>query len=180
MDQCFTYCRELLLCHSSMPPFRVDLFNSEQMTQILSYLVNTYFRHFSLYKYIFTAQVQLTLSLSHSEISGTISGSSEHCGGDPVMQVLPIQHTENPPLSHPLLDPAPGPSDDSVPPGLLQFPLGWPPSLRHQTPPTYPECSSSSGLQPSQILTRHPPAYFPPLAACHGSHQNIGASLPSS
>ncbi|XP_061089855.1 interferon alpha/beta receptor 1a-like isoform X3 [Conger conger] len=104
----------------------------------------------------------------------------EHCSGDPVLQVLPIQHTENPPLSHPLLDPAPGPSDGSVPPGLLQFPLGWPPSVRHQTPPTHPECSS--GLQPSQILTRHPPAYFPPLAACHGSHQiqNIGASLPSS
>ncbi|XP_035260349.1 coiled-coil domain-containing protein 189 [Anguilla rostrata] len=78
MDQCFTFCSELLLCHSSMrPPFSIDLFNSEQMTQILQYLVNIYFRHFSLYKYIFTTQVQLNLSLSYSEIPGAIeSGSS--------------------------------------------------------------------------------------------------------
>ena len=89
----------------------------------------------------------------------------EHCSSDPVMQTRPLQHPENLRLLHPLLNPAPGPSDGFVPLGLLQLPLGWPSSICDQTPPNYPECSSSSGLQPSQTLPRHPPAHFHPLAS---------------
>ncbi|XP_073684207.1 cilia- and flagella-associated protein 119 [Garra rufa] len=65
-DQCFTYCSELLLCHSvRRPPFSIDLFSSEQVTQILFYFINTYMRHYFLYKYIFTPEVQLDISLSY-------------------------------------------------------------------------------------------------------------------
>uniref|UniRef100_A0A8C7H8S6 Cilia and flagella associated protein 119 n=1 Tax=Oncorhynchus kisutch TaxID=8019 RepID=A0A8C7H8S6_ONCKI len=38
------------------PPFSISLFSSEDVTQILKYLLNTYFRHYNLYKYIFTPQ----------------------------------------------------------------------------------------------------------------------------
>ncbi|KAI5623275.1 coiled-coil domain-containing protein 189 isoform 1, partial [Silurus asotus] len=66
MDQCFTYCSELLLCHSvRRPPFSIDLFNSAQVTEIMKYLINTYMRHYLLYKYIFTPQMYLDLSLSY-------------------------------------------------------------------------------------------------------------------
>uniref|UniRef100_A0A8C2ANA3 Si:ch73-81k8.2 n=1 Tax=Cyprinus carpio TaxID=7962 RepID=A0A8C2ANA3_CYPCA len=65
-DHCLTYCSELLLCHSvRRPPFSIDLFSSEQVTQILSYFINTYMRHYFLYKYIFTPEVQLDISLSY-------------------------------------------------------------------------------------------------------------------
>ncbi|KAK9965689.1 hypothetical protein ABG768_004766 [Culter alburnus] len=65
-DHCLTYCSELLLCHSvRRPPFSIDLFSSEQVTQILYYFINTYMRHYFLYKYIFTPEVQLDIYLSY-------------------------------------------------------------------------------------------------------------------
>ncbi|XP_058261516.1 coiled-coil domain-containing protein 189 isoform X2 [Hemibagrus wyckioides] len=66
MDQCFSYSTELLLCHSvRRPPFSIDLFNSQQLTEIMKYLINTYMRHYLLYKYVFTPQMYLDLSLSY-------------------------------------------------------------------------------------------------------------------
>lgn len=66
MDQCFTYCSELVLCHSvRRPPFSIDLFNSEQVTEIMKYFINTYMRHYLLYKYVFTPEIHLDLSLSY-------------------------------------------------------------------------------------------------------------------
>nr|XP_055031541.1 coiled-coil domain-containing protein 189 isoform X2 [Misgurnus anguillicaudatus] len=66
-DQCFNYCSELLLCHSvRRPPFSIDLFNSDQVTEIISYFINTYMRHYFLYKYIFTPEVLLDLHLSYT------------------------------------------------------------------------------------------------------------------
>ncbi|XP_056627926.1 coiled-coil domain-containing protein 189 [Triplophysa dalaica] len=65
-DDCFNYCSELLLCHSvRRPPFSIDLFNADQVTEILSNFINTYIRHYFLYKYIFTPEVHLDLSLSY-------------------------------------------------------------------------------------------------------------------
>ncbi|XP_017551363.1 coiled-coil domain-containing protein 189 [Pygocentrus nattereri] len=67
MDQCFTYCSELLLCHSvRRPPFSISLFSLEEVNQIIKYLINTYMRHYVLYKYIFTPQMHLDLSLSYT------------------------------------------------------------------------------------------------------------------
>ncbi|XP_028845015.1 cilia- and flagella-associated protein 119 [Denticeps clupeoides] len=68
MDECFSYCSELLLAHSVWrPPFSVDLFSLDETTRILKYFTNTYMRHFMLYKYIFTPQMELDLSLTYSE-----------------------------------------------------------------------------------------------------------------
>uniref|UniRef100_A0A8C4SJJ1 Cilia and flagella associated protein 119 n=1 Tax=Erpetoichthys calabaricus TaxID=27687 RepID=A0A8C4SJJ1_ERPCA len=58
VSQCFELLRELVLCHSvRRPPFSVDLFDMHQVRLVSEYVVNTYFRHFKLYKYAFTAQV---------------------------------------------------------------------------------------------------------------------------
>lgn len=47
------------------PPFSIDLFKEEQLLALADYIVNTYFRHFKLYKYVFTPQVRLDLSLTY-------------------------------------------------------------------------------------------------------------------
>lgn len=39
------------------PPFSINLFKEEQLLALADYVVNTYFRHFKLYKYVFTPQV---------------------------------------------------------------------------------------------------------------------------
>ncbi|KAI9531778.1 hypothetical protein NQZ68_038171 [Dissostichus eleginoides] len=69
IEQCFKYCKELLLCHSvRRPPFSINLFNSEEVTCILNYIYNRYVRHYKLYKYIFTPQLKIDLSLTYSGI----------------------------------------------------------------------------------------------------------------
>lgn len=40
------------------PPFSINLFREEQLLALADYVVNTYFRHFKLYKYVFTPQVR--------------------------------------------------------------------------------------------------------------------------
>ncbi|KAM4606837.1 cilia- and flagella-associated protein 119 [Discoglossus pictus] len=68
--RCYEYFKELLLCHSvHRPPFSVDLFSPQQVLLISDYFLKTYFRHFKLYKYVFTPQVLLDLSISYEGIS---------------------------------------------------------------------------------------------------------------
>ncbi|XP_053269465.1 coiled-coil domain-containing protein 189 isoform X2 [Pleuronectes platessa] len=66
LEQCFDYCKELLLCHSvRRPPFSINLFSPKEADFILNYIYNSYMRHYKLYKYIFTPQVKLDLSLTY-------------------------------------------------------------------------------------------------------------------
>ncbi|KAK6467727.1 coiled-coil domain-containing protein 189 [Huso huso] len=69
-QHCFQYFSELLLCHSvRRPPFSVDLFSAEQVKMLAEFVINTYFRHFKLYKYMFTPQVRLDVTLSYTGMS---------------------------------------------------------------------------------------------------------------
>ncbi|XP_048710424.1 cilia- and flagella-associated protein 119 isoform X5 [Caretta caretta] len=66
VEECYRYFTELLFCHAiRRPPFSIDLFSQEQLALISDYVVNTYFRHFKLYKYAFTPQIRLDISLSY-------------------------------------------------------------------------------------------------------------------
>ncbi|KAH1170764.1 coiled-coil domain-containing protein 189 isoform X1 [Mauremys mutica] len=66
VEECYRYFTELLFCHAvRRPPFSIDLFSQEQLALMSDYVVNTYFRHFKLYKYAFTPQVRLDISLSY-------------------------------------------------------------------------------------------------------------------
>ncbi|KAL0984312.1 hypothetical protein UPYG_G00139800 [Umbra pygmaea] len=83
MDHCFAYCSELLLCHSvTRPPFSINLFSYEEVTSILKYLLNTYMRHYNLYKYIFTPQVRLDLSFSYSDMPDKVPVTEDVLSGD--------------------------------------------------------------------------------------------------
>ncbi|XP_027698040.1 coiled-coil domain-containing protein 189 [Vombatus ursinus] len=66
VEECFQFFTNLLFCHGvRRPPFSVDLFGEEQLLSLSDYIINTYFRHFKLYKYVFTPQVRLDLSLRY-------------------------------------------------------------------------------------------------------------------
>ncbi|XP_001371594.1 cilia- and flagella-associated protein 119 [Monodelphis domestica] len=66
VEDCFRFFTSLLFCHGvRRPPFSIDLFGEDQLMNLSDYIVNTYFRHFKLYKYVFTPQVRLDLSLRY-------------------------------------------------------------------------------------------------------------------
>ncbi|XP_036916928.1 coiled-coil domain-containing protein 189 isoform X2 [Sturnira hondurensis] len=56
VEECYRYFTNLLFCHGV---------REEQLLALADYVVNTYFRHFKLYKYAFTPQVRLDLSLTY-------------------------------------------------------------------------------------------------------------------
>uniref|UniRef100_A0A674J391 Cilia and flagella associated protein 119 n=1 Tax=Terrapene triunguis TaxID=2587831 RepID=A0A674J391_9SAUR len=75
VEECYRYFTELLFCHAvRRPPFSIDLFSQEQLALMSDYVVNTYFRHFKLYKYAFTPQVRLDISLSYVGIPAPAPG----------------------------------------------------------------------------------------------------------
>ncbi|KAM8779249.1 cilia- and flagella-associated protein 119 isoform 2-T2 [Rhynchonycteris naso] len=66
VEECYRYFTSVLFCHGvRRPPFSINLFEEEQLMALADYVVNTYFRHFKLYKYVFTPQVRLDLSLTY-------------------------------------------------------------------------------------------------------------------
>jgi len=78
VQQCFNYFRETLLCHAvKRPPFSTDLFTPIQVKNIMEHIINTYFRHYKLYKYVFTPLVRLDLSMSYAGMPPTPEPSEE-------------------------------------------------------------------------------------------------------
>ncbi|XP_072043900.1 cilia- and flagella-associated protein 119-like isoform X2 [Amphiura filiformis] len=66
VEQCYEYFKELVLCHAvKRPPWSVNQFSPHQVKLITDYVLNTYFRHMKLYKYVFTPMVRLDLSMSY-------------------------------------------------------------------------------------------------------------------
>ncbi|CAJ0936353.1 unnamed protein product [Ranitomeya imitator] len=45
------------------PPFSIGLFSPQQLLHMSDYFVNTYFRHFKLYKYVFTPQISQSFTM---------------------------------------------------------------------------------------------------------------------
>ncbi|XP_036362550.1 coiled-coil domain-containing protein 189-like isoform X2 [Octopus sinensis] len=66
LDETFAFFKDLLLCHSVYcPPHSAELFTLNEVRKMSFHMINTYFRHFKLYKYAFTPQVQLDLVLDY-------------------------------------------------------------------------------------------------------------------
>ena len=53
------------------PPWSINLFSPNQVRLITDYVLNTYFRHYKLYKYVFTPMVRLDLSLAYVGMPAT-------------------------------------------------------------------------------------------------------------
>ncbi|XP_038059400.1 coiled-coil domain-containing protein 189-like isoform X2 [Patiria miniata] len=72
LEQTYNYFKELVLCHAvKRPPWSINLFSPDQVHQITEYVLNTYFRHYKLYKYVFTPMVRLDLSISYAGMPET-------------------------------------------------------------------------------------------------------------
>ncbi|KAM3591444.1 uncharacterized protein V6R79_002124 [Siganus canaliculatus] len=77
--------KRLLSCPSSSPfmslmsrpPFSINLFTFAEAKQVLSYIHNSYMKYYKLYKYIFTLQVKLDLSLTYSGIPDQDKAATE-------------------------------------------------------------------------------------------------------
>jgi len=68
----FTYFKQLLVKHSlQRPPYSVGVFNVSQVQAITDYALNTYFRHFDMYKYAFTPKVRVDISFHYDGVPET-------------------------------------------------------------------------------------------------------------
>ncbi|XP_036362846.1 coiled-coil domain-containing protein 189-like [Octopus sinensis] len=66
IEETFDYFEDLLIRHCILrPAFSMELFSIPEAKKIAFHMVDTYFRHFKLYKYAFTPQVLLDLVLSY-------------------------------------------------------------------------------------------------------------------
>ena len=66
VEDCFSFFRELVLTHAvHRPPWSLEIFSPEQVETITAHVINTYFRHYKLYKYTFTPKVKLDISLQY-------------------------------------------------------------------------------------------------------------------
>jgi len=63
LDEDYSKFQDLVLRHSiDRPPFSKKYFTLDQITKITDYATNTYFRHYSMYKYTFTKQQKLNFN----------------------------------------------------------------------------------------------------------------------
>jgi len=88
LDQTFEYFKELIHVHSMYtPPAKLLLFSLNEVRNLTAYVINTFFRHFKMYKYAFTPSVRLDLKVNYSEVMPPLTPSSspvvaEAEGGD--------------------------------------------------------------------------------------------------
>ncbi|XP_076997326.1 cilia- and flagella-associated protein 119 isoform X2 [Tamandua tetradactyla] len=95
VEECYRYFTSVLFCHGvRRPPFSIDLFKEEQLLALADYVVNTYFRHFKLYKYVFTPQVQLDLSLTYLGLQAPKLWPEEKEGEEAEEQTVTPQEQE--------------------------------------------------------------------------------------
>ncbi|ORX81545.1 hypothetical protein BCR32DRAFT_10110 [Anaeromyces robustus] len=67
LEEDYALFQNLILKHSiDRPPFSKKYFSLDQISKITEYATNTYFRHYSLYKYTFTKQQKLTLNTNQT------------------------------------------------------------------------------------------------------------------
>jgi len=72
VDDCFSFFRELVLTHAvHRPPWSLEIFSPQQVETITAHVINTYFRHYKLYKYTFTPKVKLDISLQYEGLPPT-------------------------------------------------------------------------------------------------------------
>ncbi|XP_033108501.1 coiled-coil domain-containing protein 189-like [Anneissia japonica] len=67
LELCYDYFKELILCHAvKRPPWSINIFSPEQVRLVTDYVLGTYFKHYKLYKYVFTPLVRLDLTISYA------------------------------------------------------------------------------------------------------------------
>ncbi|XP_004856245.1 coiled-coil domain-containing protein 189 isoform X2 [Heterocephalus glaber] len=106
VEECYRYFTTALFSHGvRRPPFSIDLFKKEQLLALADYVVNTYFRHFKLYKYVFTPQVRLDLSLTYMGLQPPKPWPAEKEGQEADQQAATQQEEEPETVAQPVREP---------------------------------------------------------------------------
>lgn len=72
--------KDFIIKHSVFrPPYSICLFNLHQVKLTTEYLLETYFKHYKMYKYAFTKRVLLDLSISYDR-----DGEQKEAEVDPI------------------------------------------------------------------------------------------------
>ncbi|KAM5228326.1 cilia- and flagella-associated protein 119 [Ctenodactylus gundi] len=107
VEECYRYFTSALFCHGvRRPPFSIDLFKEEQLLALADYVVNTYFRHFKLYKYVFTPQVRLDLSLTYLGLQPPKLEGKTKKGQEVEEQAATPQEEESETVAQPVQEPS--------------------------------------------------------------------------
>lgn len=62
VEKGITMLKEILEKHNChRPPFCILIFNNKEVTQIVNFMLKTFFRHYSLYEYAFKPKVEIVL-----------------------------------------------------------------------------------------------------------------------
>ncbi|KAG5184701.1 flagellar C1a complex subunit C1a-32-domain-containing protein [Tribonema minus] len=78
--------RDLILRHCvERPPWSVGIFTLEDVAGITEYVVNSYYRHYRIYKHLFTARVETTLTQRN------LHGTEEPRIPPPLCEAMPIE-----------------------------------------------------------------------------------------
>ncbi|XP_017370989.1 coiled-coil domain-containing protein 189 isoform X3 [Cebus imitator] len=109
VEECYRYFTSVLFCHGV---------REEQLLALEDYVVNTYFRHFKLYKYVFTSQVRLDLSLTYMGLQPPIlwpeSETEKEERKEVEEQAVTPQEEELETVAPPELEPEPKPGHIQV------------------------------------------------------------------
>ncbi|KAJ3328981.1 hypothetical protein HDU76_008889 [Blyttiomyces sp. JEL0837] len=68
MERDYSFFKDLLLKHCiHRPPFSDKIFSFTDLNAITEYVTNTYFRHYLMYKYVFTKKIKLEFTIENPE-----------------------------------------------------------------------------------------------------------------
>ncbi|KAJ3411009.1 hypothetical protein HDV05_002917 [Chytridiales sp. JEL 0842] len=77
MDKDYAFFKNLVLMHSvHRPPFSDKIFSFSDLKLVTDYAINTYFRHYLMYKYVFTKKVKLDFAIENAVEPVLVSASS--------------------------------------------------------------------------------------------------------
>lgn len=111
MQAAFEVFKALLLTHSvHRPPYSTGIFNNDEVAKITDYALNTFFRHFKLYQFVYVTHRELQVKVSHRKVIPAPCATLTELDDD--MEVNPREQVE---LVHLFTPPAttrePGPPD---------------------------------------------------------------------
>ncbi|XP_011409536.1 PREDICTED: coiled-coil domain-containing protein 189-like [Amphimedon queenslandica] len=80
IEECHQLMKDFIIKHSVFrPPYSICLFSLHQVKLTTEYLLETYFKHYKMYKYAFTKRVLLDLSISYDR-----DGEQKEAEVDPI------------------------------------------------------------------------------------------------
>ncbi|CAF3517071.1 unnamed protein product [Rotaria sp. Silwood1] len=78
MEETYKYFKGLMLKHSlSRPPHSLRIFTPDTTKKVTDYIIDTYFRHYKMYKFIFTPTIDFNLKFTYDGMTREIPKTEE-------------------------------------------------------------------------------------------------------